>query len=255
MELSTRDIDVHTADGPMPLHVVRPGSPGPRPAVVLLQEAFGVNDHIKDVCRRYADLGFVVVSPGLFHRQGSPVLPYSDIASAKKLIFELTDEQTAEDLRATVEWVRDDPQVDPANIAVVGYCFGGRCAYLGATRLPGLRAVVSYYGGRIATGEPGALVESSDSITAPLLAIYGGQDASIPAHQIAAIERALGAADADHYVITYPEAGHGFCCDARPANYHAESATAAWSLTKTFLTAAFAGDPAPAKTAARQYAQ
>lgn len=241
-------VTVATGDGPMRLFTVRPDAPGPFPGLVVVQEAFGVNDHIQDVCRRFAARGHVVVSPDLFHRQGTGTLPYSEIATAKKLLSEVTDDQVADDLDAAIGALRDDTGVTPGSIAVVGYCFGGRCAYLAATRFPELTASVVYYGGRIAPGGEGPLLEATPAIGCPVLGHFGAEDASIPPEEIRTIDEALGKAGVDHLLVTYPDAGHGFACDARPANFHAEATASAWDLTTAFLSAAFAGDPHPART-------
>lgn len=238
---------VTSPDGPMRTFVARPEAPGTYPGLVVIQEAFGINDHIQDVCRRYAALGYVVVSPDLFHRHGVESIPYSEIAEAKELIATLTDDQVVDDVFLAVEALRADPAVDNARLGVVGYCFGGRCAYVAASRLTGLRAVVVYYGGRIATAEPGAPIERTGQISGSVLAHFGGQDASIPADQVDALDRALDAADVDHLVVTYPDAGHGFACDARPANFDPAAADAAWTRTTAFLASAFSGHPRPAQ--------
>jgi carboxymethylenebutenolidase len=238
---------VTSPDGPMRTFVARPEAPGTYPGLVVIQEAFGINDHIQEVCRRYAALGYVVVSPDLFHRQGVESIPYSEIAEAKKLIAALSDDQVVDDVFLAVEALRTDPSVDNARLGVVGYCFGGRCAYVAAGRLTGLRAVVVYYGGRIATGEVGAPVDRTGEISGSVLAHFGGQDASIPADQVDALDRALDEAGVDHLVVTYPEAGHGFACDARPANFEPAAAAEAWARTTAFLAAAFSDHPRPAQ--------
>jgi carboxymethylenebutenolidase len=241
---------VETADGPMRVFVVRPDAPSPAPGVVVLQEIFGVNDHIQAVCRRYAALGYVVAAPDLFHRLGVETVPYSEVDRAKRLLARLTDDEVAVDIHAALELLKDDPAVAPGKIAVTGYCYGGRCAYLAATRFPEISAAVAYYGGQIATGRPGALVESTGDIGCPVLAHFGEEDASIPPEQIQAIDGALRESGAKYTVVTHPGAGHAFACDARPAGFHAEATAAAWDLTSTFLDAVFTGaDPIDATTA------
>jgi carboxymethylenebutenolidase len=239
-----------TADGPIRLFVARPDAPGPFPGLVVLQEIFGVNDHIQDVCRRYAALGYVVAAPDLFHRLGVHTVPYSEIDRAKELLAQLTDDQVADDIGAALGLLKEDPGVTPGQVAVTGYCYGGRCAYLAATRFPEISAAVAYYGGQIATGRPGALVESTDAIRCPVLAHFGEEDTSIPPEQIQAIDVALTKAGARYTLVTHLKAGHAFACDARPANFQAEAAAASWDLTSAFLGAVFEGtDPVQAANA------
>lgn len=236
-----------TADGgEMGLYWACPSDEVPHPGLIVIQEAFGVNDHIQEVCRRFASLGYAVVLPDLFHRLDAGPLPYSDIGTAKQLIAKVADDEVMQDVDAAAGVLRHDARLRASGVAVVGFCWGGRCAYLTATRTPELRAAVVYYGGRIAAGEPGALIERTPAIGCPVLAHFGGEDASIPVSQVREISGQLESASVDHLVVTYPGAGHGFACDARPANFHEGAAGAAWELTASFLAAAFAGNHSPA---------
>jgi carboxymethylenebutenolidase len=206
----------------------------PKGAVVVVQEAFGVNDHIKDVAERFAAEGYRAVAPHLFHRQGDPVIDYDDIETAKKYIGALTEEGIAEDLATAYGHLHDDG-FDDSRIAVVGFCMGGTVAFIeAATRTLG--AAVTFYGGGIAEGRFGSpsLVELAGDLKTPWLGCYGDQDHGIPVEQVEQLRAAVAGAPVDTEIVRYPDAGHGFHCDAR-SSYHEASARDAWSRTLAWL--------------------
>ncbi|WP_067479096.1 dienelactone hydrolase family protein [Actinomadura hibisca] len=223
---------VETADGPMRLYVARPDGPATR-AVVVLQEAFGVNDHIQDIARRFAERGFLAVAPDLFHRNGVGTLGYDQHAEAMPLIGAIDADQIVTDVRAALAHL-DGKGVAAGRTAVVGFCFGGRAAFTAATAIPGLAATVVFYGPGIAAG-PHAVLDRAKSIDAPLLLHVGAEDPTIPAEQVAAIEDALSGAGVEFAQHVYTGAGHAFACDARPHMYRDEPAALAWERTHTFL--------------------
>ncbi|GAA2611939.1 dienelactone hydrolase family protein [Actinomadura fulvescens] len=228
----TEWITVQTADGPMRVYVARPYAPATR-AVVVLQEAFGVNDHIQDIARRFAERGFLAVAPDLFHRNGVGALGYDRHAEAMPLIGAISADQIVTDVRAALEYLAGE-DVQNGRTAVVGFCFGGRAAFTAATAIPGLAATVVFYGPGIAGG-PHAVLDRAKEIDAPLLLHVGADDPTIPAEQVTAIQDTLVAAGAGFVQHVYPGAGHAFACDARPHLYHEESASLAWARTHTFL--------------------
>lgn len=196
---------------------------------MVLQEAFGVNEHIRDVARRLAGQGYRALAPDLFHRTGVTALGYDQHAEAMKLIAEIGPEQIITDVRAVLESAGE-----PAHTAIIGFCFGGRAAFTAATALPGLSAAVVFYGPGIAAG-PHAVLDRAGSIRAPMLLHVGADDPTIPAGQVAAIDEALREARVRFESHVYPAAGHAFACDARPDRYHAEAARRAWQRTYSFL--------------------
>jgi len=227
--LTTEWTTLATADGPMRVYTARPEQPSGK-AVIVLQEAFGVNDHIQDITRRFAEHGHLALAPELFHRTGAPVLAYEDHADAMALISELGPDQIITDVRAVV----DHLGLPPADVAVIGFCFGGRAAFTAATALPGLGAAVVFYGPGIAAG-PHAVLDRAGQITAPLLLHVGSADPSIPADQVEAIDKTLTTAGTDFQQYLYPGAGHAFACDARPQRFHEPAAEQAWRRTFDFL--------------------
>ncbi len=225
-------VTIPTADGPMRAYVARSTLPADR-AVVVLQEAFGVNDHIQGIARRWAARGFLAVAPNLFHRNGAGVLGYDQHAEAMPLIGAISAGDIVADVTAVVDHLEAEG-ISRSRIAVNGFCFGGRAAFTAATAIAGLGAAVVFYGPGIAAG-PHAVLDRAKSIDAPLLLHVGSADPTIPAAQVTAIDEALTAAGVRYESHVYSGAGHAFACDARPQMYQAEHATTAWQRTYDFL--------------------
>jgi carboxymethylenebutenolidase len=219
---------VNTADGPMRVWSAAPDDRPASGAVLVLQEAFGVNKHIQDVTRRLAAEGYHALAPDLFHRTGVEALRYDEYAKAMTLIADIGAEQIVTDVGAT------RLHAGEARTAVVGFCFGGRAAFTAATAVPGLSAAVVFYGPGIAAG-PHAVLHRAGSITAPVQLHTGAEDEAIPAEQVTATGEALRAAGTRFDSYIYPGAGHAFACDARPDRFHAEAARQAWYRTYRFL--------------------
>lgn len=227
---------VQTADGPMQTYVARPTAPATR-AVIVLQEAFGVNAHIQDIAQRFAAQGFLALAPDLFHRTGTRELAYAQHSEAVALISQIGAAAILADVKAVLAHLKSVEGLDGGRTAVVGFCFGGRAAFTAATRLPDLGAAVVFYGPGIAAG-PHATLADASAIRAPLLLHVGADDPTIPAAQVAAIEDGLRAAGVRFAQHVYPGAGHAFLCDARPSMYRAAAAAEAWQKTLGFLDAA-----------------
>jgi carboxymethylenebutenolidase len=206
----------------------------PKGAVVVVQEAFGVNDHIKDIAERFAAEGYRAVAPHFFHRSGDPQIPYEDFDKAVEHMAQLTEEGIVEDLNAAYDHLHNDGFEDD-RIAIVGFCMGGTVAFLEAYQRS-LGAAVTFYGGGIAEGRFGApaLKDIGDDLKTPWLGLYGAEDKGIPVEQVEMLREAVGSAPVETEIVIYPDAGHGFHCDARPA-YHEPSARDAWSRTLAWL--------------------
>jgi len=206
----------------------------PKGAVVVVQEAFGVNDHIKDIAARFAAEGYRAVAPHFFHRQGDPVLSYDDLDAAIQHVRSLTEEGIAEDLAQAYGHLHEDGFEDD-RIAIVGFCMGGTIAFIEAASRR-LGAAVTFYGGGIAEGRFGApaLKDIAKDLKTPWLGCYGDQDKGIPVEQVEQLREAATNAPVDTEIVRYPDARHGFHCDARSA-YHEPSARDAWSRTLAWL--------------------
>jgi carboxymethylenebutenolidase len=227
-------VTIATVDGSMDAYVARPAAPGKGPAVVVIQEAFGVNEHIKDVCRRFARAGYVAIAPEIFHRSERGLeIPYGDMPPAMAQLALLTNDGLEVDLAATFDYARGDGEVDAWRVGLVGFCVGGFVAFLGACRLDPA-ATVAFYGGGIVRARQGMLIEplldEADAIDAPLLCLFGSEDGGIPPADVDAIRGRLDTRGIGCEVVVYEGAKHAFFCDLRP-NYHPEAAAAAWART------------------------
>ena len=235
-ELIANWLTLTTADGPMRLYRVRPRSGQavtPPAAVIVLQEAFGVNDHIQDVARRLAEEGYLAVAPDLFHRSGRQTVDYADRETAMRLIAELGPEPIVADISAVLTHLAGDDQIPSDRTAIVGFCFGGRAAFTAATSLP-VAATVVFYGPGIASG-PHAVLDRAGKVSGPVLMFVGDADPTIPAADLAAINSTAQQAGIDLRVVVFAGAGHAFHCDARPNVYVADAARRAWLDTTEFL--------------------
>ena len=225
-------VELAVADGTrMAAYVARPERGGPHPGILLFQEAFGVNRHIRNVSERLAAEGYVVLAPELFHRTAPPGFEgsYTDFAAVMPHYQAVTTETAELDIQSAHEWLRSNAQVKPNEISSVGFCMGGRTSFLANSVVP-LRAAVSFYGGGIAPG----LLDRASKVQAPSLLIWGGLDKHIaPAHRKAVTE-ALSAQQKIYVNVEFSHADHGFFCDER-ASYEPRSARQAWALTLEFL--------------------
>ena len=228
--MNTRTLELTTAHGPMPLYEARPDGEA-RGAVVVIQEAFGVNAHIEDVTRRFADAGYHAVAPHVFHRAGGGTAPYGDFSKVLPLYEHLDDAGILVDVDASRDHLHaagwDDHQ-----LGIVGFCFGGRVTFLVALRR-GLGAAVGFYGGGIVTArfpQFPALVDEVAGLQTPWLGLFGDQDQSIPVEDVERLREALQSAPVSTEIVRYPDAGHGFHCDVRDA-YDETAAKDAWNRT------------------------
>ena len=235
-ELQTETITLRVSDGTeMNGFLARPADGAKRPGMLVFQEAFGVNGHIRDVCKRIAAEGFVTLAPELFHRSGPGMeIPYTDLPSAMMQVRALTEAGMEADVRAAHQALMADPQVEPGRYAAVGFCMGGRVAYLADAVVP-LVAAISFYGGGIAPSQMGpGLLGRVKNLSGPILFFWGGRDKHIGAEQRRAVADALTEVGKTHIEVTFSDADHAFFCDARPS-YHPESAKEAWALSLAFL--------------------
>lgn len=231
-------IVIDTPDGPMEAHRAAPPDGERNPAIVVLQEAYGVDDHIRSICRRFAREGYVAIAPELYHREGpGRTFGDGDFAAARPHLAALGNDGVASDVRAALATLRSDPAVDGVRIAAVGFCAGGFAAFLAACRSD-VATAVCFYGGGIARERPGMglrpLLPEADRIACPVLAFFGAEDASIPAEDVEAIGTRLRALGKTFEIVTYPRAGHGFFNDER-SSYRADAAVDAWQRTLEWL--------------------
>lgn len=212
-------------------YVARPGAAGPHPGLLVFQEAFGVNSHMRDVTERFAAQGYVAVCPELFHRTAPPGFEgsYSDFPAIMPHYQAVTAEAAEADIRATYDWLRASSHVRPDAISSVGFCMGGRISYLANSVVP-LRSAVSFYGGGIAPG----LLDRAAKMHGPILLFWGGLDKHITTELRRSVVDALAAHQRPFVNVEFSNADHAFFCNERPA-YQAEAARQSWALTLEFL--------------------
>jgi carboxymethylenebutenolidase len=212
-----------------PLSVYEP-SGAPKGGIVVVQEAFGVNEHIEDVARRFAAEGWLAVAPHLYHRSGDPKLGYEDFSQVMPHMKELTRDGVLADVDAALARI-DEAGIPRSRTGIVGFCMGGTVALIVDVERE-VGAAVTFYGGGVAEGRFGfpSLVELAPRLQAPWLGLYGDEDQGIPVEQVEQLREAAAASGQPTEVVRYPEAGHGFHCDVR-ASYHKPSAEDAWGRT------------------------
>lgn len=228
----TEKVELAVEDGTrMAAYVARPREGGPHPGLLVFQEAFGVNHHIRDVSDRFAAEGYVAIAPELFHRTAPPgfEVSYTDFPSVMPHLKAVTPETAGADLRSAYGWLHSNSQTKPNEISSVGFCMGGKVSFLANSIVP-LHAAVSFYGGGIATD----LLDRAPKQHGPLLLIWGGLDKHIPPEQRRAVIEALSPPNKTYVNAEFSRADHGFFCNERAA-YEPHSARQAWALTLEFL--------------------
>jgi carboxymethylenebutenolidase len=233
MSAPTEFVNLSAGDGTsLRAYVARPAGT-PRAGLIVFQEAFGVNAHIRDVTERFARQGFLAIAPELFHRtapgfEGS----YTDFPACLPHMQALTDAGLTADGRAAFDWIQT--QQKGLATGAIGYCMGGRTACLSAITVP-VSCAVSYYGGGIAPSPMfPRLVERLKDAKAPVMFFWGGKDAHIGPEAVQAVTSAMRAAAKSYVNVEFSDADHGFFCDAR-ASYNPAAAAQAWPLTLAFL--------------------
>lgn len=231
--MSSEWIDLPTPDGPMRTYVAHPDGNDARGGIVVFQEAYGVNDHIQDVTRRFAGLGLVAAAPELFHRTGRNFDAPYDTEGAWSAIephyAALTAKGLSDDAQAAYDYLAAGAGVRV--VANAGFCMGGRASYVANARAP-FGAAISFYGGGIAPD----LLDLAPKQHGPMLMFWGGLDSHIPSTHYRAVADALEAAGKTHEQVVFSQAGHGFFCDQRKS-YNAQASQQAWALVVAFLQA------------------
>jgi carboxymethylenebutenolidase len=223
--LDAGEVKVPVADGAIPAYRAMPASGGPFPVVLVVQEIFGVHEHIKDICRRLAKLGYLAVAPELYARQADvSKMEIKEIIS--KVVSRVPDAQVLADLDATTAWAKASGKGDTARLGITGYCWGGRIVWLYTAHNPNIKAGVAWYG-RLAA-EPDALhptnpIDVVAALKAPVLGLYGAADQSIPVASVEKMRAALKAANKPAEIIVYPNTPHAFFADYRPSYRRAEA--------------------------------
>jgi len=235
------EVTIRAGDFDLPAYRARPQGDGRFPIVVVVSEIFGVHEHIADVARRFAKLGYLAVAPELFVRQGDAKAP-SDVSTLlATIISKVPDAQVMADIDAGIAWATANGG-DPARLAITGFCWGGRITWLYAAHNPALKAGVAWYGrlvGATSLLQPAFPIDVVDRLRAPVLGLYGGADTGIPLDSVERMKAALAhgsdAARRSQFVV-YPHAQHAFHADYRP-NYDEAAARDGWQRCLDWMRA------------------
>lgn len=222
--MNTRWDTVAVGDGNMPCYVGLPQGGGPFPGVVVCMHAPGVDGFITGVVDRLAASGFVAVAPDLYHRDPDSV------DAPKVRMGRLLDRQILLDLNAITYHMRDLPEVRADCMGTIGFCMGGRVAYLHATEEAELRVAVVFYGGniRVPWGGDQAPLNRTERIRCPILGLFGEEDTNPSPADVAMLDAELKRTGKVHQFYSYAGAGHAFVNDSRPS-YRPEAAADAWN--------------------------
>jgi len=228
--LTAGEVKIPVAGGELPAYRAMPAKGGHFPVVLVVQEIFGVHEHIKDVCRRFAKEGYLAIAPELYARQGDPS-KYTDWKQLYgEIVLKVPDAQVMSDLDAAIAWAGKSGSGDVSRVGVTGFCWGGRIVWLYAAHSATLKAGVAWYGrlvGESTELQPKYPIDVVADLKAPVLGLYGGKDQGIPLADVEKMRAALAAAKNPSEIVVFPDAEHGFNADYRPS-YRAEDAKEGW---------------------------
>jgi len=240
VEITSGMVELQATSGVMAAFQARPVAAGKHAAIVVVQEAFGLNGHIKDVAARLAREGYVTLAPDLYYREPNAVVGYDNLPDAIRLMMGLSDDNIVADMKSVLGFLRQQPFVRASRVGMTGFCMGGRVTFLTACLSRDVKAAVPFYGGGIGSvmqpGErtPKAPLEYADQLSAPLLLFFGGNDSFIPQDEVDAIKRRLAELKKNAETVVYPGAPHGFFCNERDS-YRADAANDAWARMCKFF--------------------
>ena len=238
--LTAGEVKIQTMTGPVPAYRALPEKGSKLPVVLVVQEIFGVHEHIKDVCRRLARLGYFAISVDLYHRQGDVTKLTDNQEIFAKVVNHVPDSQVMSDLDAAVVYAESTGKADTSKLGITGFCWGGRITWTYCAHNPRVKAGVAWYGRLVAPAraalQPAYPAELAPHLKVPVLGLYGGQDASIPVEHVEQMRTALKAAGIAHSeIVVYPEAPHAFYADYRPS-YRKEAAEDGWKRMQAWLS-------------------
>jgi carboxymethylenebutenolidase len=234
--LLTGEVSIPVADGELPTFRSAPKGKGPHPVILVVQEIFGVHEHIKDITRRLAKLGYLAIAPELYARQGDVSKLTSIDEIRNQVVSKVPDSQVLADLDATVTWAGKHGG-DLSRLGITGFCWGGRIVWLYAAHQPKLKAGVAWYGkvkGPVNELNPKQPIDVAAELKAPVLGLYGGQDQGIPAETVEELRTAIQAARGPSQIHIYPDAPHAFFADYRPS-YRKDEAEDGWRRLKEWF--------------------
>ncbi|MBH8566344.1 dienelactone hydrolase family protein [Nostoc sp. CENA67] len=222
-------VKIPVPDGQIPAYRAQPATSEKFPIVLVIQEIFGVHEHIQDICRRFAKLGYLAIAPELFVRQGD-VSKLSSIDEIRPIVAKVPDAQVLSDLDATVDWAVKSAKGKADQVGITGFCWGGRITWLYAAHNPKVKAGVAWYGRLVANAtklQPQNPVDIASKLSVPVLGLYGGKDTSIPLDTVEQMRDRLKSNSSKSEIIVYPDAPHAFFADYRPS-YRQKDARDGW---------------------------
>jgi carboxymethylenebutenolidase len=231
--LQAGEVMIPVAGGQIPAYRACPARGGNYPIVLVVQEIFGVHEHIKDVCRRFAKAGYCAVAPELYARQGdvSKIENIQEIIN--NVVNKVPDAQVMSDLDAAVDWAVRGSRGVRNRVAITGFCWGGRIVWMYSALNTNVKAGVAWYGrmeGAASALTPKHPLDYAGALKAPVLGLYGGKDTGIPQESIEKMRAALKVVNNPSEIVVYPNAEHGFHADYRPS-YNKEAAEDGWKRT------------------------
>ena len=223
--LEAGEVKIPVPDGAIPAYRAMPSEGGNFPVILVVQEIFGVHEHIKDICRRFAKLGYLAIAPEMYARQGdvSKLKSFQDIL---KIVSKVPDAQVMSDLDATVAWAKTTGKANIAKLGITGFCWGGRIVWLYSAHNPKLKAGVAWYGRLVGQSDdlhPKHPIDVAASIKAPVLGLYGAADTGIPIESVEKMRAALKEAGPTTEIIVYPKTPHAFFADYRESYREVEA--------------------------------
>jgi len=235
--LEAGEVKVPVKDGQIPAYRAMPATGGPFATIVVIQEIFGVHEHIKDLCRRLAKAGYFAVAPALYARQGDPSA-YKEIPDIiKNVVSKVPDAQVAADIDAALVWAKASGKADTARLGVTGFCWGGRQTWLYSAHNPAVKASVAWYGplaGNTDELHPKRVLDLVENLKVPVLGLYGAADQGIAVADVEKMQTELKRMNKPAEIVLYPDTPHGFNADYRPT-YRPEQAKDGWSRMQAWF--------------------
>jgi carboxymethylenebutenolidase len=235
--LEAGEVKVPVTDGQIPAYRAMPATGGPFATIVVIQEIFGVHEHIKDLCRRLAKAGYFAVAPALYARQGDPS-QYKEIPDIiKNVVSKVPDAEVAADIDATVDWAKASGKADTARLGVTGFCWGGRQTWLYSIHNPAVKASVAWYGPLAGTTDelhPKRVLDLVADIKVPVLGLYGAADQGIAVADVEKMQTELKQLNKPCEIVLYADTPHGFNADYRPT-YRPEQAKDGWTRMQAWF--------------------
>ena len=242
MKIVTHEFSLPHGSGRMPCHLAIPANGGPHPAIIVLMEAWGLNDQIKRIADRVAAEGFVMMVPNLYWRHPGNVVGYDDLAGGFRLMGTIKYDEVVADVTTAIDHLKGLTQVKP-KFGTVGFCMGGTLAFLSACRIPEIAATAPFYGaGMVARPDWASQPRAGNEppikyvahLNAPVLGFFGAKDSFIPVAEVNKLRDELGRAGKAAEIVLYDDADHAFMNEDRPS-YHPEHASEAFAKTIAFF--------------------